>query len=134
MNGGAGRWRKFHGFADVGIPAAADHEEPLVVQTHSLERGAEFGEQDDVGVAVAEEIVTGNLLGAGKHVIEALGAEAVALHVRFMTQAQLLRDFGRAGVDAKQNHFDIRMKVFPTGQCVALDNAAVSGEGFCGGE
>jgi hypothetical protein len=80
-----------------------------MARTRSVAR-RKIQHQDDVAIDVAQDLVLGDGLGAGKEIVHSLGAEFVALHERLVTQAELKACFGSARIIAKENHFDAGME------------------------
>lgn len=96
--------------------------------------GREIGQQDDVAIDVAEDLVAGDGLGAGEKVVQALGAVLVALDVRLVAESKFPGGFGGAIIGAKKDDLDVWVQGFPGLQGVALDDASVADKGFGGSE
>ncbi|MBZ5539031.1 MAG: hypothetical protein LAN61_00785 [Acidobacteriia bacterium] len=75
---GLGKIERLH---DVRIPAPADHQEPCVLREQGLKRQPEIGEQQNVAIDVAKQVVPGNLLCAVENRAQILRAVRVAPHL-----------------------------------------------------
>jgi hypothetical protein len=100
---------KLQWLADVRIPAPPHHQESLVPTAHSFQRLAEVWEQNDVAVAVAQQVVPRQFLRLREDVIEPLTPKLVALDVRLVAQPELASCLRRTRIIAKQNHLYIRV-------------------------
>src|SRR2546427_10799895 len=118
---------------DVVVPTAAQHQEFRAHGADAFEGVPAILHQDDVAIDVAEGVVAGDGLGAGKEIVEALGAPLVALGVGLVAESELPSGFGGAFVVTEENDFDLGMQGLPGLQGVTLDDAGVAAEGLGGG-
>ncbi len=71
-------------FGDIGVPAAADHQEFPVHGLYALDGAPEIPHQDDVAIDVAEDLIPSYGLRLGEEIVQPLGTPLVAFHVRFV--------------------------------------------------
>src|SRR5438552_857339 len=119
---------------DVRIPAAADHQKFGKIGLNGFKRAAKVARINHVAIAVAENVVASELLCAAKNIVNALCAEFVAFHMRFVAKAQFARNLDGSGIVAEKNNFNVGMEKRPAFEGVALNDFAVASKRFCGGE
>src|SRR5262249_54301825 len=95
---------------DIRVAAAPDHQKELGPCADFIKRAAKLLRQDDVAIAVAKQVMTGDLLSAAEDRVQALGAAGVDDNVWLVAQAHLGADLGCPGVVSKENDLDGRMK------------------------
>src|SRR5271166_1632895 len=79
-----------------------------------------IGKQEDVAIDVAQEVVAGDLLGALKNPVNALGTKFIGFYVRLVTKTEFGASFCGAFFSTKNDDFYIWEKGFPAAKCVAL--------------
>src|SRR5215468_975073 len=78
--------REIDGVRDVRVPTPTDHEELRVLFPHFPGCSTEIRHQNNVAIAVANNVMASNLLRTVKNVIESLSTMLVSLAVRFMAE------------------------------------------------
>ena len=119
---------------DVRVPAAPHHQKFGEIGLDGFKRAAKVARINHVAIAVAENVVAGELLCAAKNIVNALCPEFVAFHMRFVAKAKLTGNLGGAVVVAEKNNFNVGMEKRPAFEGVALNDFAVASKRFCGGE
>ncbi len=75
-----------------------------------------------------------NPLGSPKHIIEILHSRFMPFNMGLVPQSKLSAHFRCAGIISKKDHFNIRMKQFPTPERISLNHSAVARKRFPGGK
>ncbi len=116
------------------LPPPAHHEKFRRPMGHPGDRITERMKKYDVAIYVTKEIVSGDFLGAGEDMIEALGSEFAAANARDVADTQFLGDFGGTWFLSKQKDFALGMQAHPTANGILLNNPVVALEGLGSGE
>lgn len=111
-------------FVEVYVPTAPSHHEPFKLD--ASQGVHEVVQQDDVGVDVTEEVVSGLLFDLFESGVEQRRAELVAADFRKMRYSELLRGLCRTGVVGAQDNLTGGKETTPTFDGIALDDAIVA--------